>query len=65
MPDGCVAIRFKMLTYLRVRCAFETNRALPSNMIWDFKANSTSLKNRGDYYVEEVRVESLGFKIDL
>jgi hypothetical protein len=65
MPDGCVAIRFKMLTYLRVRSAFETNRALPSNIIWDFKANSKSLKNRGEDYAEEVRVENLGFKIDL
>jgi hypothetical protein len=44
MPDGCVTIRFKMLTYLRVRSAFETNRALPSNIIWYFKANSKSLK---------------------
>ena len=65
MPDGCVAIRFKMLTYLRVRSAFEPNRALPSDIIWGFKANSKSLKNRGDNYAEEVRVESLGFKTDL
>jgi len=65
MLDGCVATRFKMLTYSRVRSAFETDRALPSNIIWGFKANSKRLKNRGDHYVQEVRVENLGFKIDL
>jgi hypothetical protein len=65
MPDSCVAIRFKMLTYLRVRSAFETNRALLSNITRGFKANSKSLKNRGDNYAEEVRVENLRFKIDL
>jgi hypothetical protein len=65
MPDGCVPIRFKMLTYLRVRSAFETNRALPSNIIWGFKTNSKGLDNRGDDYAEEVRVENLRFKIDL
>jgi hypothetical protein len=31
--EGCVAIRFKMLTYKRVRTAFETDRALPSSKI--------------------------------
>jgi hypothetical protein len=65
MPDGCVTIRSKMLTYLRIRSTFETNRALPSNIIWGLKANSKSLKNRGDNYAEEVRVENLRFKIDL
>ena len=33
LPDGCVAIRLKMLAYFRVRSAFEANRALPSNKI--------------------------------
>jgi hypothetical protein len=28
VPDGCVAIRFKMLTYCRVRSAFKPNRRL-------------------------------------
>jgi len=37
MSDGGVAIRFKMLTYLRVRSACEANRALPANMIWEFE----------------------------
>ena len=31
--NGCVAIRFKMLTHLRVRSAFQPPRALPSNKI--------------------------------
>jgi hypothetical protein len=37
LPDGCVAIRFIMLTYCHVRSAFEANRALPSNKIQAFK----------------------------
>jgi hypothetical protein len=34
--ESCVAIRFEMLTYYRVRSAFKTNRALLSNKIWAF-----------------------------
>jgi len=33
LPDGCVVGRFKMLTYYRVRSAFEAAQALPSNKI--------------------------------
>jgi hypothetical protein len=31
LPDGCVAIRSEIVRYYRIRSAFETNRALPSN----------------------------------
>jgi len=37
MSDGCVTSRVKMLTYYRVRSAFEATQALPSNMICGFK----------------------------
>ena len=37
----CVAIRFIMLTYSRVRSAFEPNRALSSSKICAFKASSS------------------------
>jgi hypothetical protein len=33
LPDGCVTIRFKVLTYYRVRSSFESNPALPSDKI--------------------------------
>jgi hypothetical protein len=36
MSDGSVAIGSKMLTYWRVSSAFDANRALPANMIWEF-----------------------------
>jgi hypothetical protein len=32
-PDGCVVPRIEMLTYLRVRSAFNPRDALPSNTI--------------------------------
>jgi len=46
MSDGGVATRFKMLTYYRVRSAFEPDRALPSNIIWDFQTGFNYLKYR-------------------
>jgi hypothetical protein len=47
MSDGCVAKRFKMLTYYRVRSAFKALHALPSNMIWAFQATSFYLIETG------------------
>jgi hypothetical protein len=43
MPDNCVANRFKMLTYWRVRSAFESVCALFSNIIWGSKTNLCNL----------------------
>ena len=40
MLECCVAIRSKMLTYYRVRSAFESNPALPSSIIWAFEITS-------------------------
>jgi hypothetical protein len=40
MADGCVTIRFKMLTYYRVRSAFKPNCALPSAIREGFEATS-------------------------
>ncbi len=48
---GYVAIRFKMLTYSRVRSAFEANRAVPSNKIKDFETNAIiSFDNKACYF---------------
>jgi len=44
MSDGCVTSRFKMLTYSRVRSAFEATQALPSNMICGLKTRFDSIK---------------------
>ena len=33
MPEGCVMGSFKMLTYYRVRSAFEATQAVPSDKI--------------------------------
>jgi len=44
MSAGGVAIYFKMLTYWRVRSAFEANRALPANMIWEFETVLSLIK---------------------
>ncbi len=38
MADGGVAIRFKMLTYYRVRSAFKPDCAVPSTMLDDLEA---------------------------
>lgn len=40
MPNGCVALRLKMLTYYHVCCAFSPSRALPLNIIWGFETAS-------------------------
>jgi len=37
LPANCVAICFKILTYLRVRSVFEANCALLPNKIWQFQ----------------------------
>jgi hypothetical protein len=39
MLNSCVALRFKILTYYRVRSAFETSRALLLNIIWHSKTD--------------------------
>ena len=41
MLDSFVACRFKMLTYYRVRSAFEAPRASLLNMICNFGTGST------------------------
>ena len=46
MADGGVAIRFKMLTYYRVRSAFKPDCAVPSTMIDDLEA-TFNLTKRG------------------
>jgi hypothetical protein len=35
-PNGCVVPRIKMLTYWRVRSAFNPRDAFPLNLIWNF-----------------------------
>jgi hypothetical protein len=47
MLECGVTIRFKMLAYYRVRSAFESNRALPSNMIRTFANTLHIFFNRG------------------
>jgi hypothetical protein len=45
MPDGCVAIHFEMLTYLKYAPLSNRIDALPSNMIWGFQATSSFVFN--------------------
>ena len=40
LSDCCVVSWFKMLTYWRVRSAFEPPHALLSNKTWQFESNS-------------------------
>ena len=42
LPDSCVTIRFKILTYYRVGSAFEANCVLLSNKIWQFQNSFTN-----------------------
>jgi hypothetical protein len=44
MADGCVTIRFKMLTYYRVRSSFKPDCALPSTIIEGLEATSNLTK---------------------
>jgi hypothetical protein len=44
--NGCVVPRIEMLTYSRVRSAFNSRNALPLNLIWDFEPTSSQFFSR-------------------
>ena len=43
MPECCVVIQLKILTYYRVCSVFESAYALPSSMIRGFETSSTKI----------------------
>ena len=51
-PDGSVAGLLKMLTYVRVCCAFSSARALPSNLIQGFETASKIINEPDRYQIQ-------------